>query len=125
MNLKVIDGTFAIVRLEPAAEAPPLPLGASGLVSVTRTRDELSILCPDELASGFARAHRGLRAIKVDQPLDSGATGVLASLAGPLAEAGVSIFVVSTFDTDYVLVSGAGLERARAALAAAGHEFTS
>jgi hypothetical protein len=63
----------------------------------------------------------GWRALKVAGPLDFALTGVLASLAGPLAEAGISVFVVSTYDTDYVLIREVDLEAARAALVAAGH----
>jgi len=90
-------------------------------VSVTGTRDEVSVVCPEDQAPEGATVEAGWRCLKVDGPLDFGLTGVLASLAVPLAEAGVSIFAVSTFDTDYVLVKAEALERAAAALETAGH----
>ena len=88
---------------------------------MTRTASELSIVCPDASVPAAVTAHRGWRAIAVDGTLDFALTGVLASLASPLASAGVSIFAVSTYDTDYVLVQQDALDRAVAALAAAGH----
>lgn len=124
MKLKLINGLYAVVRLEASADVPPQLADARGIISITRTADELSILCQEDLAAGFQRVQRGLCAIKVDQPLDFAMTGVLASLATPLADAGVPIFVVSTFDTDYVLVPAEKLAAARDALTAAGHTFS-
>jgi hypothetical protein len=123
MKLRMLEDELAVIRLGPDADVPLGLADGSPLFNVTRTGTELSIVCANALARGFARAQRGLRAIKVDQPLDFAMTGVLASLVGPLADAGVPIFVVSTFDTDYVLVPAAALAAARDALIAAGHTF--
>jgi hypothetical protein len=123
LNLRVLEGRYAVVRIDAGAVVPAALREADGIVSITRTGDELSILCPEAFAAPFEKVQRGLCAIKVDQPLDFAMTGVLASLAGPLADAGVPIFVVSTFDTDYVLVPGEKLAVARDALVAAGHTF--
>lgn len=123
MKLRLLEGELALARLGPDADVPPLRAADSPLFSITRTSTELSIVCADSFALGFPGVQRGLRAIKVDQPLDFAMTGVLASLAGPLADAGVPIFVVSTFDTDYVLVPATMLDAARDALVAAGHTF--
>jgi hypothetical protein len=123
MKLRMLEDELAVIRLGPDADVPLGLADGSPLFNVTRTGAELSIVCANALARGFARAQRGLRAIKVDQPLDFAMTGVLASLVGPLADAGVPIFVVSTFDTDYVLVPAATLAAARDALIAAGHTF--
>jgi hypothetical protein len=87
------------------------------LAGLTYTGAELSIVAPEETVPTDVVAERGWRAISVEGPLDFGLTGVLASLAGPLAEAGVSIFAVSTYDTDYVLVPADRLDDARRALA--------
>jgi hypothetical protein len=101
------------------------PTAAGSLVAVTRTRDELSIVCSQrslpEPGPGRPRCELGWRAIAVRGPLDFSLTGVVASLTVPLANAGVPVFVVSTFDTDYVLVKDEHLDAARAALRAAGH----
>lgn len=123
MKLRVLGSEFAILRLAADAAIPDWVLAPGALVSITRTQAELSILCRDGLAAGQAKALRHLRAIKVDQPLDFAMTGVLASLAAPLAEARVPIFALSTFDTDYVMVGADRPDDALAALRKAGHTF--
>jgi hypothetical protein len=90
---------------------------------VTRTPSELSIVCREDAVPAGILANRGWRAIAVDGKLDFALTGILASLASPLAAAGVSIFAISTYDTDYVLVKQDTLERAIATLVGAGHRF--
>jgi hypothetical protein len=91
------------------------------LHSIVRTDEELSVVCAAEDASSDAEVSRGWRALKVAGPLDFALTGVLASLAEPLSEAGISIFAISTFDTDYILVKEADLDRAVEVLSDAGH----
>lgn len=118
--LDVLPERFAVVRLAADAAVPEWARGGA-LVSVTRTADELSIVCPEAAVPSDLPAQRGFRGLRVRGPLDFSAVGVLASLAGPLAAAGVSLFALSTFDTDYLLVRAADLERALAALAGAGH----
>ena len=120
LNLSVIKQTLAVCRLEPDAPIPDWAMGAAFL-SVTRTADELSLVVPEECVAGDIRSERGWFALKVAGPLDFTLTGVLASLAAPLAEAGVSIFAISTFDTDYLMVKTADLEAALEALMRAGH----
>ncbi len=80
--------------------------------SVTKTDDELSIVCSEDIVPTNTKVEKDWRGFKVDGPLDFSLTGILASLANPLAEAKVSIFAVSTFDTDYLLVKSAQLEEA-------------
>ena len=98
-----------------------------GFFCVVRTRDELSIVCgedvcrEDRMPDG-ALAERGWVALKLEGPFPLSMTGVLASFLQPLAEAQIPIFAISTFDTDYVLIKRENLERAVAALGAAGHE---
>lgn len=105
----------------PDAGAP----GVGGsFLSITRTADELSVVCPEEYAPEGAAVEVGWRAMKVEGTLDFSLVGILASISAPLADAGVGIFVVSTFDTDYVLVKEASLERAVSALEGAGHEVS-
>lgn len=121
LTLDVLPERFAVVRLAADAALPKWAQGAGALVSVTRTADELSIVCPEAAVPSDLPAQRGFRGLRVRGPLAFSAVGVLASLAGPLAAAGVSLFALSTYDTDYLLVRAADLERAVAALAGAGH----
>ena len=121
LRLQVLAERFAVCRLPPDAPLPPRPK-ACGLWSVTLTGRELSVVLPEAAAPAEHPAERGWRALEVAGPLDFSLTGIMASLSGALAAAGVSLFVVSTYDTDYVLVRDADLARAKAALQEAGHE---
>jgi len=93
--------------------------------SITRTRDELSIVCNERDVPSGVKADRGWRALKVEGPLDLAMTGVLASIAGPLAEARINLFAISTFDTDYVLVKADRVAEAIGVLRSVGHHVTS
>lgn len=119
LELKVLPGRFAIWRLP--ADAPLPELGAGGFVSMTRTRDELSIVGPMTCVPAGVPCETDWVCLAVAGPLAFELTGVLASIAAPLAEAGISIFAISTYDTDYVLVKDDQLEQTRRALASAGH----
>lgn len=107
-------------RLAPDAPVPEWATLAS-IFSVMRTRDELSIVVPQEDVPKSVVCQRDFRALQVVGPLEFDQVGVLASLATPLADAGISIFAISTYDTDYILVRQADLSRAIEALRAAGH----
>lgn len=120
LALRVLPGRLAVCRL--AADAPfPDWAQAGALASITRAADELSVVCAEEGVPLEVRAERGWRALQVAGPLDFALTGVLVALAVPLADAGVSIFALSTYDTDYVLVREGDLPRAAATLERAGH----
>jgi len=99
---------------------PKLADGA-GFVSLTHTHEELSGVCEESTLPVNVTAQRGRRLFRVKGPLEFSLTGILASLTGPLAEAGVSIFSISTYDTDYLLLAEHDLELAIAALERAGH----
>jgi len=108
---------FAVCRLDANTPVPmELLKPAHEFLSITRTADELSIVCPESLAPAGAKIERGWRALRVQGPLDFSLTGIIASLTAPLAAAKISVFAVATFDTDYILVREADLERAIAAL---------
>lgn len=94
-------------------------------VSITRTRDELSIVCNERDVPSGVKADRGWRALKIEGPLDLALTGVLASIAVPLAEAQINLFAISTFDTDYVLVKADRVAEAIGVLRNAGHYLIS
>jgi hypothetical protein len=122
LTLKVLPGQLAVCRLGPDA---PVPLWAAGPVtSITRTEEELSVVCAEEAVPPDVRAERGFHCLSVVGPLDFSGVGILASLALPLADAGVSVFVVSTFDTDLLLVRKTLLSTAVAVLRAAGHRIS-
>ena len=120
LDLVVLPERFAVCRL-PAGSPLPSWFADSMLSSVTRSADETSIICDASIVPPDVRAESGWRAIKVAGPLEFGLTGVLLSVAQPLAEAGVSILALSTYDTDYVLVKESALGEAVAALSSAGH----
>ncbi len=119
-TLHVLPDRLAVCRL-PADSAIPGWAIDSPFFSVTRTPDELSVVCREGSVPMETKSEGGWRALQVAGPLDFALTGVLASIAAPLASAGVSIFAIATFDTDYVLVKEDHLAKATAALAAAGH----
>lgn len=119
VDLDVAPQPLAVCRLDPMVTVPDWVAG--DLVSVTRTTEELSIVCAADAVPIGTRVEGPFRALAVRGPLDFALTGVLASLAMPLAEAGVPIFVLSTFDTDLVLVPGDRIEAAITALTDAGH----
>jgi uncharacterized protein len=123
MHLRVQAGSFAICRLAPGARVPAwATLG--NFSSVTRTPEELSIVCETRTVPLEVRGERGWRGLMVEGPLEFGLTGILAGLAGTLAASAVSIFSVSTYDTDYLFVREADLARAIVALRAADHRVS-
>lgn len=119
--LEVLPDRLAICRLEPDQADLDWDLG-EGLLSVTFTEHEVSVVCEEAFAPADAVIERGWRCLRVVGPLEFSAVGVLVALAGPLADAGVPIFALSTFDTDHILVQAADLDRAIEALRGAGHE---
>jgi hypothetical protein len=92
-----------------------------GFCSVTRTANELSIVCAENAVPHGVKCERAWPIFEIEGPFDFAATGILASAATPLAEAGVPIFAISTFDTDYVLVKQEHAENAVRTLESAGH----
>jgi hypothetical protein len=121
LALSLLPARLAVCRLDAASSMPDWAGGP--LSAVTRTPDELSVVCAQANVPDGVQMQGGWRALRVAGPLDFSLTGILAALAGPLATAGVSIFAISTYDTDYVLVQETTLERACAALRAAGHHI--
>lgn len=115
----MLSERLSVCRLP--ADAPwPTP-SATGFFSVTRTSNELSVVCLEDHAPPGARVEPDWRALEVAGPMDFGVIGVMAALTAPLAEVDVSVFVISTYDTDYILVHAGALERAIEALRKQGH----
>ena len=123
LNLSVQKIHLAICRLPPEAQIPDWASNKAAFTSVTRTNEELSIICPEGCAPPTIKQESGYRLIKVTGPLDFSLTGILASLASPLAKAGISIIAISTFDTDYLMVKEDKLEEAIKVLKLAGHNM--
>ena len=120
--LTVREGELAVVRLDPGTPPPEWARpGAAGIVAVVATAEETSVVCDAASVPAGERSSPGWSALVVAGPLEHSLTGVLASIAAPLAEAGVPIFAISTFDTDYVLVPGDRLDGGIAVLRGAGH----
>ncbi len=118
--IQVLHEPLAICHSAPDAALPSWAFQGS-FVSVTRSIDELSLVCAQNAVPGGVVCDRDWRALKVAGPLDFALTGILASLAVPLAQASISIFAISTYDTDYVLVKALHLEQAIHVLQTAGH----
>ncbi|WCB96012.1 hypothetical protein DSM104299_04766 [Baekduia alba] len=123
MRLRVLEGDYAVCRLAAGVDAPVVPPSGTGFWSLTEVGEERSLVCLEDLVGDDAGVVvRGWRIVEVAGPLDLGLTGVLASIAAPLAEANVPIFPIATHDTDWVLVPGGQLDAAVTALRDAGHD---
>ena len=123
LDLDVLPGVYAICRW-PAGATLPDWANRGAFVSVTRTPTELSAVCAAEAVPAGTVCESPWRIVAVRGPLDFSLTGVMASLAAPLAGAAISIFTVSTYDTDYVLVRAGDIYRAVEALRYAGHRVS-
>lgn len=122
LPLVLLPDTLAICRLEADAPVPGWVNDSGGFVTVSRTTEELSITALQRVVPPEVRCERDYRAFRVRGPLPLDLIGILAAIANPLADAGLGIFAISTFDTDYVLVKSGDLAVAVAALEAAGHQ---
>jgi len=111
LSISILNENFAVCRLN-ADENIPDWIIKDSFFSITKTADELSIVCLEKGVPGYVKSEKEWRAIKIEGELDFSQTGILASLAAPLAEAKISIFAASTFNTDYILVKNNKLEKA-------------
>jgi hypothetical protein len=118
-RFRALPGRYAVCRLSAEATVPAWAVGP--FVNITFTADELAIICPAERVPAGVRAERDWRVLKLVGPFPFTAVGVLASLATPLARAGISLLSIATYDTDYFLVKGDVFDDAVAVLVAAGH----
>ena len=123
LSLSVLEPRLAVVQL-PAGTGMPWWAATSSFLSFTRTADEDSLVCEEARVPQGLTAQRGFRALRVEGTLPFHLTGVLASLTTPLADAAVPVFVVSTYDTDYVLVDESVLPNAIEVLRKAGHTIS-
>ena len=122
LELHLLAGNYAVSRLSPHE---PFPDWARGeLLALIRTPDELSIVSTVDSVPESVRSEPGWRVLRVAGPLDFSLVGILAGLTGALARAGVAVFALSTFDTDYLLVREHDPERALGALKSDGRRIT-
>ncbi len=115
LNLSVLPAEFTVLRFDPGTPVPGWAQGGS-LYSVTGTMEELSIVCESKLVPGSLQGEPGWRALRVAGPLNFDEVGILAALTKILAEHGISVFALSTYDTDYILVKNKSLHQAVEAL---------
>lgn len=120
LRLSILPEPVAVCRLAPDAPLPDWARGA--FLSITRTSDELSIVCDDDAVPVGVQAERGWRVLKLEGPIPFEMTGVASALLAPLAEARISIFLVSTYDTDYLLLKADGFPRAVDVLRGSGYD---
>jgi hypothetical protein len=122
LKLLIQDDLLAVCRLD-RSDAIPAWVTRGDYFSITRTNDELSVVCQESSVPEGVRSEGGWRALRVAGAIDFSVVGVLATLAVPLAEAGISLLAVSTFDTDYLLVKEQDLDRTVDVLKRSGHSL--
>lgn len=122
LALTLLPGRYAVAQL-PAGAALPAWWPTGGMRHASWTDGELSLVCEEQHVPEDVRCQRGWRMFKLQGPFDFALTGILKAVLDPLAAAGVGIFALSTYDTDYVLVQAHQLEQAVSALLGAGHHL--
>lgn len=123
MKLKILDNEYAICRLNSDSKVPAWALQSS-FFSICRTANELSVVCEKRLVPTEVKSELGWRILGVEGTLNFSLTGILSSIVNPLAMAKISVFAISTFDTDYILVKQGSLEEACSVLQASGFMIT-
>ncbi len=111
--LTILPEKFGVCRLNKEENIPTWAINGNEFFSVTKTRDELSIVCSLNKNPSEVKTEKTFKAFKLEGQIDFALTGVLSSLLAPLAEAKISIFAISTYDTDYILVKEQNLEKAK------------
>jgi len=122
LNLGILEGLFTIHRCAPDSEIPD-QIFKSQFYSISKSDEELSVVCPSTVRLTSERSETDWSCIKVLGPLDFSLTGILADISAVLAQAEISIFALSTFDTDYILVKSGKLQAAKKALQKADYAF--
>lgn len=122
LTLSILPDPFAVCRLSPDADIPAWTRNEE-FYSITRSRDELSIVCMSKDVPENIRAECDWRALKVRGPLDFSLTGIFAAIINPLSEAKIPIFAISTYDTDYIFIREDSLTQVVAILSKEGHSI--
>jgi hypothetical protein len=121
LRISILPDRLAVSRLDANDALPAWVRGT--FTSITRTHDELSIICDDDAVPHDVRSERGWRALRVEGPIPFEMVGIAAALVAPLAEARISVFLMATYDTDYLLLKEDVFERGVEILRSAGHEI--
>ena len=121
LTLALLPARLALCRLSSNDPIPVWAAGARAFMSITRTPAELSIVADEEVVPPEVKAERGYRSLRVEGPLPLTLVGIIAAISEPLAAAGVPIFPIATYDTDYVIMRESDVAKAVASLRAAGH----
>jgi hypothetical protein len=122
LTLSILPDRYAVCKIEPEHDVPQW-VERSAFWSVTKTQHELSIVCCEDSVPDDIEAERGWRILEVKGPLDFSMTGVLNSLTRPLAESRISVFVLSTYLTDYLMIREKDSESAIITLRVQGHSI--
>jgi len=120
LTVSLLPGRLAVCQVGPRDDVPAWA-SAGVIYSITRTSEELSIVCDEANVPQDVTCERGWRVFKLEGPFNFGLTGIMRAVADPLADAGVSIFTQSTYNTDYVMVKDDQVEQAMEALRESGH----
>ncbi|MBP7176032.1 MAG: ACT domain-containing protein [Thermoclostridium sp.] len=123
MTFLLLRGCYAICRLDSASPVPDWVKGDE-FCSITKTSEELSVVCGEEHVPFGVKSETGWRILKIHGELDFALTGILAGISAILAHQGISIFALSTYNTDYVMVKEKDLKQAVTALQKAGHTLS-
>ena len=123
LTMKLMDGSYGVCRL--AGDRASIPDWAldGDFTSITRTQEELSLVCPEGNIPEGETCEMGWRILKVEGPLDFALVGILSAISGVLAVERISIFAISTFNTDYILVKDKDIDKAVSALSNAGYRI--
>ena len=121
-KLQILKGTYQIAKLPPDAGIPPKVL-TQAFYTVSKTRDELSIIAPDDVPIPSEHCQKGWKVLQFVESMDFSLVGVMARIAAVLAKSGISLCAVSTYNTDYVLIKNENLKFAVKALEEAGYAF--
>lgn len=122
--MRLLKGNFAVCRLDNTETIPSWSKNGE-FFSITKTSEELSIVCAEENIPNDIKCEKHWRVIKIEGPLDFSLIGILASISTTLAQKGISIFAISTYDTDYILVKSKDIDNTISALLSEGHEIRS
>lgn len=124
LTMKLIDESYGVCRLE-RDEVIPQWSQVGDFFSITRTSEELSIVCAEANIPGEVKCERDWRVLKIEGPLDFSLIGILAPISTILAQQNISIFAISTYDTDYILVKNKDIDKAVKTLIAENYEIVS
>lgn len=123
LKLKLLDGIYAVCRFEDSKKVPSW-VNEKEFFSVTKTEDEISVVMLQDKILSDVKAEKDWRILKVEGTLDFSLIGILAKISGILAKNSISIFVISTFNTDYILVKEEKIEESILVLSEEGYEIS-